>query len=292
MKNLFRILSFIILFFILILESFAIDAPTNLSLDSSTESSVNLSWDVTENAFMYYVYYSKQSGLETGYDMQTDFIESNSLKINDLEIWSTYYFVAVALDENWNESVYSNELIVDITSNIIVDFALDSIEVIDYNKIELDFTNGLEDSKNTLREFKIINKNDNLDTFEVISTKLNSEDNSKLELTLDRDTKIWNEYEVVIIAITSVDWENIESWIDNTEIFIVEEIIIELNSAIEKVVWPTWTNIESSEIENTTLALAKTNDSLPKTGPEHIFMLILSIILWALIFVFRYKKAQ
>jgi len=100
MKNIFKILSFVVLFFALVLESFAIDAPTNLNLGSSTESSVNLSWDVTENAFMYYVYYSKQSGLETGYDMQTDFVESNSIQIDALETGSTYYFVVVALDEN------------------------------------------------------------------------------------------------------------------------------------------------------------------------------------------------
>ena len=61
MKNIFKILSYLVLFFTLVLESFAIDAPTNLNVDLSTETSVNLSWDVSENAFMYYVYYSKQS---------------------------------------------------------------------------------------------------------------------------------------------------------------------------------------------------------------------------------------
>jgi hypothetical protein len=113
----------------------------------------------------------------------------------------------------------------------------------------------------------------------------------------------------VIIAITSADWKNIESWIDNIETFtateilvedviiediIVEDIIveenIELNSASEESNWPTWANIDASDVENTTLALASNNDSLPKTWPEHILMLILSIILWALIFIFKYKK--
>lgn len=319
MKNFFKIFSFLILLFALTIESFAIDSPVNLNIDSTTNNSVNLSWDSNEEAFMYYVYYSKKSGADTWYDMQTDFIEYNSLEISDLEIGETYYFVVVALDENWDESDYSNEVIVDIvdpnaiisnedkTSNddavkdiTEIDFALNSINVVEYNKIELIFSNTLDDSEDTIREFKIVNTDDNLDTFEVVSTKLNNEDFKVLELTLDRNTEIWNEYEVVIIAITSETWKNIESWIDNTEIFSVVEISetdleieennVELNAASEEAIWPTWANINASEIENTTLSLSKNNENLPKTWPEHILMFILSIVLWALIFVFKYKK--
>lgn len=308
MKSIFKLLSFILLFFALFLQSFAINAPANLKLDSSSDSSVNLSWDVTENAYMYYVYYSKKSWLVNWYDMQSDFIDGNSIVINGLETGTTYYFTVVALDQVWDESSFSNELVID-TNQVLdtwVTFALDSISMISSNTIELTFTSPLNNSVDAIREFKISNKADSSDTYEVLSTELNSNDNSKLTLVLDRNPEIWKEYEVVIIAITSSDGKNIESWIDNTETFIAEEIItvdalivediilnelVDLNSASEVPVWPTWANIESNVIENTTLALAENNSALPKTWPEHILMLILSIILWALIFIFKYKKA-
>jgi hypothetical protein len=54
--------------------------------------------------------------------------------------------------------------------------------------------------------------------------------------------------------------------------------------------WNAWANVEAWTIENTTLWLADSNTKLPKTWAEHILMLILATILWALIFVFKYKK--
>lgn len=328
MKNIFKVFSSILLSFILVIQSFAVEGPTNLKLDSSNENSVNISWDTVENAFMYYVYYDKKSWLDSWYDMQTEFIEANNIEISELEVGSTYYFTVISVDQNWEESTFSNELVVDITdTNSVlsgevnsVDFALDSIELISYDKLELDFTNNLENTDDSMREFKIVNKNDNLDVFEVLSNELNIDDNSKIELILDREVEIWNEYEVIIIAITSSNWNIIESWIDNTETFIVEEII-ELNSATENTedvntedtntestdlnaaaenledevvnttnLWPTWTNIDSSEVENTTLVLAENNSNLPKTWPEHILILILSIILWT--FIFKFKRSK
>ena len=310
MTNLFKILSFFIILFSFVLESFAIDAPTNLKADSSNNSSVNLSWSTVDEALFYYVYYSKQSWLEIGYDLYTDVIESNSTVISDLDIDSTYYFTVVALDENGEESAYSNEIVIDVVEWDTInqnDFALESIDVAAYNKLKLIFNSNLDNSENTIREFKITNKKDDLDIFDVVSTEIDEENNNILELTLDRDTEIWNKYEFVIIAITSEEWKNIESWIDNNITFdvveiiepivkpvieevIVEEEVVDLNSASEEVSWPSWENIEASDVENTTLVLAEKNETLPKTWAEHVLMLILSIILWALIFVFNYKK--
>ena len=309
MKNIFKILSSFILFFTLILESFAVAEPSNLKVDSVLESSVNLSWDISPDAFMYYVYYWKQSGLELWYEMQTDFVESTNIEIQNLDIWSTYYFTVIAVDENWEESLYSNEVVVDIKDNNtpLIDFAISSINVIWYDKLELQFTNLLDNSTWAIREFKITNKDDVLDTFDVVSNKLDIDDNSKLEISLDRDTTVWNSYEIVVIAITDSDWNNIESWIDNSEIFTVEEIVddvieeveeniieeevIELESADEKESnWPNWATLEAKDVENTTLSFAKNNQSLPNTWPEHILLVILSIILASLIYVFKYKK--
>lgn len=330
MKKLLKLLSFLSLFFVLILESFAIDAPTDLKLDYSNWSTINLSWNVAPEAYMNYVVYSEQSWLEIGYNMSTSYSEETTAEISDLEVGKTYYFAAISVDENAEESWYSNELLVNIPdpndlSGSQIDFALDYIKLLEYNKIELEFNSELDDSVDALREFKIVNTKDDLDSFEVISADINPNDSTKIQVTLDRNTEIWNEYEVVIIAITSALWKNIESWIDNTETFYVTEIVeeelievdleielvpeeefivldeliddevesdnnLELNTAEESHMWNAWANVEAWTIENTTLWLADSNTKLPKTWAEHILMLILATILWALIFVFKYKK--
>jgi hypothetical protein len=258
---------------------------------------------------MYYVSYWQTSWWP--YDNETDYVDSTNITIDWLESWNTYYFVAKALDENWNESSYSNEVATDI--NMIV-FGLDTVNVIDKNKIELVFSDNLDSIEWTEREFNVYNKSDELDYFDVVSTYLNPDDNHKLELTLDRDIEIWVEYEVVVIAIKNSSLENIESGIDSVETFTLTDSVAnsftweileedttsswdtlndenlnqDLNSADE---WSiVWANIDESELENTTFWAAQNNSSLPKTGPEHILIFVLSIVLAWLFFVFKYKK--
>lgn len=312
MKIVFKFISFVILFFALILESFAIDSPIGVTVDSKSSSSISLSWDNVVDALGYFIYYSTQSWIENGYDSQSDILETNSYELVGLDSGNTYYISVVALDENWEESDYSEELVIDVVEwemlteesetedNMDINFALESIDVVAYDKLELTFSTPLDVYEEAVREFKITNKNDELDTFEVIDSEINELDDSKLFLTLDRNTEIWNEYDVVIIAITNSDGENIESWIDNSEAFVVSEITEvatedpieepedeELNSASEEQTWVNWQNLSSEDVENTTLALAENNSKLPDTWAEHILLIVLSIILWTLIFKFK-----
>ncbi len=316
MKNILRGFSFIILFSILILESFAIEAPANLKADSSDNNSVILSWDNVDWAYMYYAQYSKNSWIDWVYENTTEYTETNSISINNLEEGSTYYFSVIAIDEEWEKSIISNEVAIDIIQEEIdiiegqdVDFILDWVKVISSNIIELSFSAPIKDWSDVIREFKIINKADAIDSFEVISNKLNSQDSSKLLITLDKEFEIWNEYEVVVLAITSLDGKNIESWIDSIQSFVFNGIIetvdseitdsklveldssVELNSASELIDAPSGKTTIAENMENTALVQAANTSSLPKTWPEHIFMLILSIVLGVLVFVFKYKKA-
>jgi len=111
--------------------------------------------------------------------------------------------------------LYSDEIIYDVNNmpsetEIVseyadIEFVLDKVSVVKNNKIELTFTNPLDNSDDAIREFKITNKADSFDSFEVLSSELNVLDNSIIELTLDRDIEVLTEYEVVIVAISSVD---------------------------------------------------------------------------------------
>ena len=317
MKFLLKIFLISWLFIFTLSNSFAIDAPVNLKVDSINATNVDLSWDKVDNWYMYYISYWKNSW--GSYESQTDFIEANTGSVTWLEAWNTYYFVVKALDENWDESAYSNEVSADIPEESV--FSLESVVANNKKQIELTFSRELDSSTWSVREFKVYKKTDDTDLFDVLSTELNKTDNTKLVLNLDRDLENNVEYEVVVIAIKDKNANNIESGIDSIESFIVDEnnfvtnsgviltdtwVTEELNSASET--WTTeksntWTTINTNEnapdgttlsnsdLEKTTLWAAAKNDKLPKTWPEEILLVILSIILWALVFIFKYKKA-
>lgn len=316
MKNIVKISTIFFLFFAFILESFAIDAPKNLKLDSSDSNSVKLSWDKQADAVMYDVYYWTKSSKEWWYDNQSDLVEENSMTISKLTPWK-YYFSVVAINENTDVSWYSNEVSVNLWWTVQTsDFALQSIQVLWLNKIELSFTKPVEDIENAVREFKVSNKMDSLDAFDVLKAEVNPTNPKNLLLTLDKDTKINNTYEVVIVAIKSEDWKNIESGIDGTEVFQVKDVDytkfenvinsydpnfswtvdvtvdnwnvnVDLNSAWESI------NTNSGVVANWNLEkTAEKSKKLPTTWPkEFVVLLLLSFIIWLGFFIVKIKKS-
>lgn len=321
MKGTSKFLWFIVLFFVLLSDSFAIDAPMNFKVDDT--SNVNsVVWDNVEWALWYFVYYSTESGIEKWYENQSGLIEENKFEWVDLIEWTTYYLTVVSIDENWEESIYSDEIIIaesntdsEVTNNEIIEnneimnnevidttFALESINNLSLDILEVWFTVWLEDSEDAVREFKITNKNDSLDTFNTEFSYVDELDNTKVILTLDRELELGNEYEVVVIAINDINGNNIEAWIDSFEIFTVKEITeeenIEINSWVDNTDKEVFINEEENielnswvDEEQTLEEVAASTTKLADTGPEHILLLIVSIIFWAFIFKFKYKKA-
>lgn len=52
-----------------------------------------------------------------------------------------------------------------------------------------------------------------------------------------------------------------------------------------------WKNMSTEDVAIDLLSAGKEAESLPTTGPEHIFMLILALVFWAMSFVFKFKKS-
>ncbi|MCD5385299.1 fibronectin type III domain-containing protein, partial [Candidatus Gracilibacteria bacterium] len=171
------------LFIFTIYNSFAIDAPLNLKVDSINDTTVDLSWDNVDNGYMYYISYGKNSG--GSYDNQTDYLESNTGTVSGLEAGNTYYFVVKALDENGDESNYSNEVSADIPEENV--FSLESVVANNKKQIELTFSRKLDSSTGSVREFKVYEKSDNINLYDVLSTELDKNNSTKLILNLDRD---------------------------------------------------------------------------------------------------------
>ena len=297
MKLFFKLFSVLIMSFTFIVNSFAIDATTYVNIEKINDTEVNVSWAPVENAYRYYVSYWINSITDAEYDNVTDYIDWTGVTISWLWTWTTNYFSVTTLDESWNESELSTEVSIDLAANV---FALKSVNVINSTSIELVFSEALDNTDWTEREFNIYNKADKLDSVWVIGSELNKEDPTRLKLELDTELQVEIEYEIVVIAIKNSELENIESGIDSIEVFTYnwidknanqttsseESASTELNSALSNS-WPSWMDIESPSNE---LELNSAKE-LPKTWPESILIFILAIILTWLVFIFKFKQS-
>lgn len=233
-------------------------------------------------------------------------------------LFFSVYFSAFAADLNvtstWTTTVDS----VNAKSS---GFVLKTVDVLWLNWIELSFSSPLVASQDSIREFKVVNKNDPLDSFEIVKTAINPNDNTKLLLLLDKDLEKLKEYEVTVLAIEDINGKNIESWIDSTEMFVVKEgnytningelmyawiqasttnTTQELNTAS----WQELTAISTTAIpeqelkaasevteSGNVLATAEKVEKLPTTWPENVLILVLSMLLWSMFFIFKFKKS-
>ena len=322
---------FIILFLSAILSfgvANAIEAPANLKLESSTMNSLEISWDTVQDAAWYYVYYGTQSGT-WGYWYESileELVEDTRADILDLNEETTYYVAVIAIDSNYKESSYSQEWVFS-TSWAEKDnkFALQKVNVLSANKLELIFNNNLDSTNWVEGEFKIVNKNDNLDEPKVVESVL-LENKNKLELVLDKDMiKSWK-YNITVISLTDSNWDNIESWVDWINSFVtpvnfpfeetLEEVIesgtewselesawadlisepVEKSNEIDnksendnKKVSLSWKEIPKEEVIKNMEMVSKNTEKLPQAWPEHWVLLIISLILWFVFFKMKFK---
>lgn len=323
MKN---ILAWFFLFLFWIFQTFASDAPSWLKLDSSTQNTATISWDSVEGAFWYYVSYGTESWY---YETElSDIITDTSIELSNLSAQNTYFLVVQSLDmETGEESSYSDEFEFSLNqpasqSESIEKFKLLEVEANYTNRLVLTFNYNLQNSETSVREFKIVNTNNQFDEVEVLSSYVDPENSKKVILDLADSVQIGNEYALTIINIVDIKWNNIESWVDSQELFYVAQWTTEyseyiapitpidntqMNSASEdneitsnEWIWgnrnevqknePAGTSIPDEDIPETTLSAASESDELPQTGPEHVLIFILTVIIASLFFVLHKKK--
>ncbi len=346
MIKLLRYISLSLIFFGVSASAYAIEAPKNLQVVSSSESQVDLAWDTVDGAAAYLVYYSLTEPVDNGYDKQwPDFIiDQSTVSLTGLSENQTHYFAVVSVDDEATESLFSNEVVattsvqaepemelnaaseeeviedvvvgdVSETTEIISDeaFALKKVEAVELNKIAVMFNAPLDATETAQREFKIVNKSDKFDVLFVESTELDENDASKLVLTLDVDAELNAEYILTVTSISDATGRTIESGIDSVETFTMLESDIEKNKIVEPVepvIIPEPTvipdpvepvepivntgglagaDVQAWDIVKDLNSAAAHNEKLPDTGPAHIFIAFLAIILGTL--VFRFKQS-
>ena len=302
----------LILTFMFFLRVDAIDVPSNVQLVNSSENSLEINWDSVPKALWYYVRYSKNPWTTSWFEWD-DLVETNFVELNLLQEKTPYYVYISSVDENWEESVLSDEFMFSTKGNSsnVEEFKLTSIEVIAFNKLKLMFNMDLEQWDNVIREFKIVNKKDEFDELDIMDYEVDEERKNELILILEQDA-VWNEeYELTVIAIRDKNNRNIELWIDSVENFTIPEFFenednIWLKSAEEpeiinkpEIVKEPEVIIDEPEVAkepeeksvNLNEVSINNNKKLPDTWPEHIIILVLAFLAWMLIFIFKYKKA-
>lgn len=246
----------------------------SISLDSSTDNSLEISWSEVWGAFWYYVYYSETPIVGDSYDDPiAEFIETNNYVISDLDKLTKYYISIKVVDVNSDESEwpFSDEVsfITKWASSLWSTFWLSNVRIEKLDKLVLVFTSPLDNSENADRDFKIVQRTDSSNYIYVSSTEV--QNSTELLLGLESELIIWEQYDLTVITISSETWENIESWVNSLKSFIVPEsfrpvvepILIQKNplcyslilwdttwdAPFETSVWCEWNDVDTFRIE-------------------------------------------
>lgn len=301
-----------LLIFVSLFSFVQVNAESNLSVVSNDSEWLTLEWDSVESSDFYQIDYWTESW---NYSEKEEFIFDTNHTFTELEPNTTYYFSLTWKDEWENQIFKEDELSVTTSESVSSSdnsndsntneeelslFLVESSEMVWEDKIELVFSNPLKDESHDDRKFKVEWLENPNDYFEVVDSYIKEDENKTLVLTLDWTPSAWEEYKVIVLSTKDINDQSIEYWVDSetvfewvdASIFQEQEEEIELNSAWEE---PTetsnaWAEVDSDTVDNNLLNVADSNEKLPQTWPTQTFIVLLSLLFWALILFNRFKK--
>lgn len=293
-------------------------------LDQAYDDSLSVMWAKQPGALGYYIYYSKTpSEWKTYESLVPDFISGTGGTITWLSPETTYYVAIVAVDENGEESAYSPEATFKTqASGTSPKLAVKQVKVVSDNSFKLIFNVGLDTNPEAIRDFKIVDQTNGGLEKEVKKTEVDPTDFRNV--LIDLAAPMWEntKYVVTVVTLQDKNGKTIESGIDGIISFVtpssftIENIenqnvvvnttnIPELNSGdveaeqaattttgATQTSWMKGQNIQLEEMKKTvTTSVAQDSKKLPQTGPEHIILLIVSLLVWLLVFMYT-KRYQ
>ncbi len=304
-----------LLIFVSLFSFSQVNAESNLDVVSNDSKWLTLGWDSVEWADFYQIEYWTESW---NYTEIEEFIFNNSHTFTDLEPSTKYYFSLIWKDEWENQVFKEDEFSVTTSDSIWLSndwstnnneqelslFMVESSEMVWENEIELVFSNPLKDESHDDRKFKVEWVENPNDYFEVVDSYIKEDKDNVLVLTLDWTPSVWTEYKVIVLSTKDVNNQSIEYWVDSETVFewidaseiqVVEkdEEEIELNAAWAEPSEETsnaWAEIDKDTVNSNLINVADSNERLPQTWPTQTFIVLLSLLFWALIFYNRFKK--
>lgn len=309
-----KVILIITTLFLTTLPAWALDLTKAPELEQAFSDSLELSWENVEGAIAYIVYYGTQpKDDQDGYQSVTsDFIDQSKYTLKGLNPSTKYYIAIKALDENAIEWDFSPEAQFETKpSGSTSKLAVQDLQVLNKNEFRLSFTNSLNVAVSW--DFKIEDITNGLN-IDVVSSKIIGD---SVDIQVQQSILPSTKYELTVITIEDSDGKSIESGVDgiisittpnvipeqwnDEEVTIIEdntdtqqmepqEEIPELNS------WMAEEQVEINENiagQNIEVATMKQNDSkLPQTGPEHIILVILSLLVWFVVYMYVRKNQE
>ena len=108
----------------------------DIEVESTTNTTIDLSWWEVSDSFWYYVSYWKSSGVDNWYESEyDDLLDVPKVKLSWLDEATTYYISVLSVDQNWDEIVTSSEVVSSTASSGTKSekLTLDTAEVVSPN---------------------------------------------------------------------------------------------------------------------------------------------------------------
>lgn len=306
-------ISILLLSFFLVLAAYAAEGLTLKSapeLKEATSTSMEIHWEKVDGALAYVVHYGKKPKSQDGYEMNTaeEFNEQTGATLENLEPGTKYYVAVTVLDQAALEWDFSPEAILETKSAGQTKLSLKDIAVVSSKELKLSFNNSLKAS--VPADIKLVDASGK--NQEIVSSEIKG---TTVTLTMKSDLNPNTKYDATVISIEDINGKSIESWVDavisvttpaqfSTETVpevtsetdedgtVPPDEVVELNSGmVEETTTPSGTVNQSIAGENINVAVtSQTTTKLPQTGPEHIILVILSLLVWAGVFMYSRKQ--
>jgi hypothetical protein len=249
MKYIFKVLLWFIIFHVLFLSTYAIDAPSDVRITESWDTSIMIDWlDVPWN-LGYYLYYGETTAVDGDYDVEgVDLIEKSEFLLEWLQPETEYFLSVTAVDEFVNEWEFSEEISF-ITSKIwtkleATSLRIQKVIVINTTSIELTFSKILNTKVGAVRDFILENK-ESWEEVIIDASEVDEENPTKVIVILKNELQVGQQYELTIFDIQDTNGGTIELGIDAFITFDVPELS-NLNTDVT-IVGPTTDTILTTE---------------------------------------------
>lgn len=208
-------------------------------------------------------------------------------------------------------------------------FRIKSVDVLGKDSLSFEFSADLENSPSAVREFIVAEKNSSIELGVDISD-IDPTNPKGVIVVLSSELSPVTEYKVTVLDIRDTGGNTIESWVDafisfmtpavieeqtqpetpaepetqtwttqeeETETPAVEEEEIPLNSAGNEEELAAETNdgnagvnLSKEDIGDNTTMTATENDTLPQTGPEHVLLILMALLISGTIYIIGTRK--
>ncbi len=277
-------------------SEFAFSNP--LQVVSQDAQSVTISWDKIPWSTGYLVVYGSQSSADGMYENElSDLVEETQATISGLQAGQTVYIAVVAMDSNFDEAAISEELSVVVSETVSSNssFSVQRVEVISESEVRVVFSWDVENSEASVREFFLAQKEDKTGEVAVVSSRV--ENNNTVVLNLAIPLVAEKEYDLVVISISDVNGNTIQSGADGMVTFVapsfVPDLLTEIFNAadVEVTDVSTWSEVWGDILGEVEVeVVAAEAEELPQTGPKEVMMILLALLLGLAIVLLR-KRA-